>query len=301
MDAAALLPPSPSSPLPVRRQAMSSDYARIERAIHYIEEHLPEQPGLAELAAVVGLSEFHFQRLFQRWAGVSPKAFLQFLTLGEAKRLLAQPRSLLESSLALGLSGPSRLHDLFLKLEAMTPGDYKQHARGMVVRWGVHSTPLGQALFAATERGLCGLAFLGEAPERDADEMRARWPGATWREEPGFTRPYAVELEARLRGQPSRPLPLLLKGTPFQLKVWEALLRIPEGAVVTYTQVAALAGATGAPRAVGAAIGANPVGYLIPCHRVIRASGAFGGYHWGLPRKRALLALEHARAAASGT
>ncbi len=303
--------PSPSHPLPGparlavpvparNRGAMSSDYARVEAAIRHLEAHAAEQPSLAELAAVVGLSEFHFQRLFHRWAGVTPKTFLQFLTLGEAKKRLQASDSLLRASHDVGLSGPGRLHDLFLSLEAMTPGEYKAQAAGLMLRWAIHPTPFGEALFAATERGLCGLAFVQEDAEADVETLRARWPEAGLVRDPAATAPYAEALEARVRGQAPRPLALLLKGTPFQLKVWEALLRIPEGALATYEGLAAAAGSPGAARAAGTALGANPLAYLIPCHRVIRATGAFGGYQWGAPRKRAILALEGARSLERG-
>ncbi|MBK8725537.1 MAG: methylated-DNA--[protein]-cysteine S-methyltransferase [Holophagaceae bacterium] len=274
---------------------MSSDYARIEAAIRHLEAHAAEQPGLAELAAVVGLSPFHFQRLFHRWAGVTPKTFLQALTLREAKQRLLASESLLATSHGVGLSGPSRLHDLFLSLEAMTPGEFKAGAAGLDIRWGLHATPFGSGLFAATERGLCGLAFVDGEVATAVEELRARWPGAALGRDEAFTAPFAAELDHRARGQAPQPLALLLKGTPFQLQVWEALLRIPEGAVASYEGLAAAAGSPGASRAAGTALGANPLAYLIPCHRVIRATGAFGQYQWGAPRKRAILALEAAR------
>lgn len=274
-----------------------SDYSRVEQAIHYLTRRAAAQPRLAEVAAEVGLSEFHFLRLFQRWAGVSPKRFLQFLTLEEAKARLAESRSLLDVSHAVGLSGPSRLHDLFLSLERMTPGEYKARAEGLTLHWGVEDTPFGPALFAALDRGLCGLAFLQEArPEPAFEELRARWPGARLEAAPGRIRPYAEALNARMRGRLDQPLALVLKGTPFQLKTWEALLRIPAGRVLAYGDVAGLAGAPGASRAVGTALGQNPLAWLIPCHRVLQASGAVGQYHWGTPRKQAMLGFERALA-----
>lgn len=277
--------------------ASTSDYARIDRAIRYLQAHLREQPGLAEVAAEVGLSEFHFQRLFQRWAGVSPKRFLQFLTLQEAKRLLDETRSVLDTSLDVGLSGPSRLHDLFLGLERMTPGEYKARARGLTLRWGVEETPFGPALFAALDRGLCGVSFLAEDGERGAVEaLRARWPGAALAHDAVAVRDHAAALRRRMAGEPGAPIGLVLKGTPLQLKVWEALLRIPPGRVVSYGDLAALAGVPQAVRAVGTAVGQNPIAVLIPCHRVIQATGAFGEYRWGAARKMALLGVERARA-----
>ncbi|HTL98485.1 MAG TPA: bifunctional helix-turn-helix domain-containing protein/methylated-DNA--[protein]-cysteine S-methyltransferase [Holophagaceae bacterium] len=279
-----------------------SDYSKVEQAIRFIQARAQEQPGLAEVAAEVGLSEFHFQRLFQRWAGVSPKRFLQFLTLAEAKRLLAESRSLLETSHAVGLSGPGRLHDLFLSCERMTPGEYKAQAGGLTVQWGVEETPFGPALFAALlgdgkERGLCGLSFLeDEDPERAFEELRGRWPGAKLEASPARVRAYADALNARMRGRLDQPLSLVLKGTDFQLRAWEALLRIPAGGAVAYGGLAEMAGAPGASRAVGSALGQNPIAWLIPCHRVLQATGALGQYHWGAPRKQAMLGFERARA-----
>src|SRR5262249_10638879 len=216
-----------------------ADYARVERAIRFIITHRREQPSLARVAAVVGLSEFHFQRMFERWAGVSPKRFAQLLTIDEGKRLLRETRSLLDASFELGLSGPSRLHDLFLKLERMTPGEYKEAARGLTIRWSIEPTPLGPAVFSATERGLCGLSFVGEANRRDVeDELRTHWPEARLVHAPEAVRPYAAELAERLAGKPGRPLSLLLRGTDLQMKVWEALIQIPTGHVLAYADVA---------------------------------------------------------------
>lgn len=273
-----------------------SDYSRVERAIQYLESHCQEQPGLAEVARHAGLSEFHFQRLFQRWAGVSPKAFLQCLTLARAKRLLEDSRSLLDTSLEVGLSGAGRLHDLFLSLEAMTPGDYKQAGASLVISWSLHDTPFGPALFAATEKGLCALSFLeADAREQALRELQARWPAATLVEASDRTGPMAREVVSRMQGGRPGALPLLLKGSPFQIQVWKALLMIPEGRLATYQDIARLAGSPRATRAVGSALAVNPIGYLIPCHRVIRATGAIGDYHWGSIRKLALLGVEGAR------
>jgi len=277
----------------------SSDYSRVAEAIDYLEAHAADQPSLAAVAGQVGLSAFHFQRLFKRWAGVSPKDFLGCLTLQRAKGLLGDSRSLLDASLELGLSGPSRLHDLFLKVEAMTPGEFKRGGGGLAIRWGSHDTPFGEALFAVTDRGLCGLSFLGEAPlETEVERLRARWPEADLREDPTRTAPLAAEVASRMRGGPRQPLSLVLRGSPFQVKLWEALLAIPEGAATSYQGLARLIDAPGASRAVGTALGLNPIGYLIPCHRVIRASGAVGDYRWGRIRKQALLGVEGARALA---
>ena len=278
---------------------MNSDYSRVEKAIRFLEAHAQTpQPPLAAVAAHVGLSEFHFQRLFQRWAGVSPKRFLQFQALGEAKRLLQSSRSVLEASLASGLSGPGRLHDLFLRLEAMTPGEFKSPET--VVRHGVHGTPFGDALFAATDRGLCALTFLEDgahALDKALDDLRRRLPHARHVQETRTVAPLALELRKRVAGESARPFPLLVRGSDFQLKVWEALLRIPAGAVATYGGLARALGTSNAARAVGSAVGQNPIAVLIPCHRVIQSTGVFGGYRWGETRKRAILAMEFARAA----
>lgn len=274
-----------------------SDYTRVEQAIRYLDAHARTQPSLEELARHVGLSEFHFQRLFRQWAGVTPKDFLQCLTLNRAKELLTESRTLLATSLELGLSGTGRLHDLFLNLEAMTPGDFKRQGEGLVIHWGVHATPFGEALFAVTPRGLCGLSFLEEGSRAKAvADLQARWPGAVLAEASIQTEPFAVEVTSRMRGCASRPLSLLLKGSPFQIQVWKALLAIPEGRIASYRGLAQLAGAPNATRAVGSALAMNPVGYLIPCHRVIRSTGAIGEYHWGSLRKLALLGVEGARA-----
>jgi len=272
-----------------------SDYAKVEKAIQFLECQSASQPSLSEVAAEVGLSEFHFQRLFQRWAGVSPKRFLQYLTLQEAKRLLQGSRSVLEASQELGLSSPSRLHDLFLSLEHLTPGEFKAQAAGLRLRWGVADTPFGHALFAALDRGLCGMDFLLEDGADGAlQRLRLRWPGAQFEHAQAVASHFADALTARLEGQPS-PLGLVLKGTPFQLQTWEALLRIPEGGAVSYGDLANLTGMPKSSRAIGTAVGRNPIAVLIPCHRVIQASGAFGDYHWGSARKRALLGFERAR------
>jgi AraC family transcriptional regulator of adaptative response/methylated-DNA-[protein]-cysteine methyltransferase len=273
-----------------------SDFSRVAQAIRFLTGARREQPSLAQVAAEVGVSEFHFQRIFQKWAGISPKRFLQYLTLEEAKGLLLESRSVLEASLELGLSSPSRLHDLFVTLERMTPGQFKDRAQGLTLRWTVAETPFGQALLAELEGRLCALSFLaGDDSGQALAELQARWPRARFQLAPEALEPVVSALASRFRGGPPQPLALALKGTPFQLRVWEALLRIPEGRVLAYGDLAKGLGEPGASRAIGTAIGQNPVAYLIPCHRVIQASGALGGYHWGAERKRAILALERAR------
>jgi AraC family transcriptional regulator of adaptative response/methylated-DNA-[protein]-cysteine methyltransferase len=273
-----------------------SDASRVTRAISYLCEQAREQPSLAEVAAQAGVSEFHFQRMFQKRVGISPKRFLQYLTLREAKDLLLESRSVLEASLEVGLSSPSRLHDLFVTVEQMTPGQFKERGEGLTLRWGVAPTPFGSALLAVLDGRLGGLSFLeGEDPAPALADLAERWPRARLARDPDAVRPFAAILESRLRGEPGQSLALVLKGTSFQLKVWEALLRIPEGRVVAYGDLARQVGEPGAVRAVGTAVGQNPVAFLIPCHRVIQASGALGNYHYGPGRKRAMLALERAR------
>ncbi|WP_317987966.1 bifunctional transcriptional activator/DNA repair enzyme AdaA [Hyalangium gracile] len=274
----------------------TSDYARIERAIHFLDTRGQQQPALAEVAAHVGLSPFHFQRLFTRWAGISPKRFLQFQTMAHARQLLAERRSLLDATYDAGLSSGGRLHDLFVTLTAMTPGEFKQGGAGLTLRYGVHASPLGDYLLAVCERGICALRFLtGTSPDEIVAELRAEWPRATLVQTAEATRPYAERIFPERKPSKLQPLSLLVKGTNFQLKVWEALLRIPTGAVATYEDIAQAVESPRAVRAVGSAVGGNPIALLIPCHRVIRKTGAFGEYRWGLTRKRAMLAWESAR------
>ncbi|MDQ2105061.1 methylated-DNA--[protein]-cysteine S-methyltransferase [Azospirillum isscasi] len=279
-----------ADPLDARR------HRAIAAAIRHLVENWQDQPALDELAEVAGMSPFHFQRLFTQWAGISPKRFLQFLTLDNAKRLLAENHSVLDVALDVGLSGPSRLHDLFVACEAMTPGEYKTLGGGLTIRWGLHATPFGPSLVATTERGVCWLSFAEEEDGHDAlAEMAAAWPAARLVEDADATRPAAARA-FRWDGQDREPLRLLMKGTNFQIKVWEALLRIPSGAVVSYEDVARAIGQPTAMRAVGAAVGRNPVCVLIPCHRVIQKSGIIHNYRYGVPRKRALLAWEQGNA-----
>jgi AraC family transcriptional regulator of adaptative response/methylated-DNA-[protein]-cysteine methyltransferase len=274
---------------------MNDDYRRIEKAIHYLEGHIYEQPNLEEIAEKVHLSPYHFQRLFTRWAGVSPKRFLQFLTLEHAKQLL-KDGSQLDTAFRAGLSSPSRLHDLFVAVDAVTPGQYKTLGSGLEIAYGLHPSPFGQCLVAVTKRGLCGLSFLDETnPEAPLQELHRRWPRARLHEDSGGT----ADTIRRVFKSPAQrnhtPIPLLLKGTNFQIKVWEALLRIPPGSVTTYQRLAESIGNPAASRAVGSAVGANPVAFLIPCHRVILSTGAFGNYRYGTSRKKAILGWEQAR------
>jgi AraC family transcriptional regulator of adaptative response/methylated-DNA-[protein]-cysteine methyltransferase len=270
------------------------DHDRVAHAIRYLDQHRLEQPSLEEVAGAMGLSPFHAQRLFTRWAGLSPKRFLGLLTVEHAKELLRGTESVMGTAYEVGLSGPSRLHDLFLTFEAMTPGEYKAEGASLTLRWGVHETPFGLALLVASERGLVRLVFLAGQPlDGVLAEARVDWPLSRFVEDAAATRAYAEAAFGQERGD--APLKILLKGTPFQVQVWRALMRVPEGTTVTYGEIAAGLGKPGAARAVGSACGMNRLGVLIPCHRVIRDTGALGGYRWGLERKQALLAWESAR------
>jgi AraC family transcriptional regulator of adaptative response/methylated-DNA-[protein]-cysteine methyltransferase len=271
----------------------SADYASIEKAIHYLEENYQSQPTLAEIAAHVGLSEYHFQRLFTRWAGISPKRFGQYLTMQHAKRVLDESQSVLEAAYAAGLSGPGRLHDLFITHEAITPGEYKSKGEGLTIRYGIHPTPFGETLLAITERGICGLSFVSGKQAQAVDELGRGWPRADLVEDEDGTRPYLSRIFSPSTN--GTPLPVYLKGTNFQIQVWTALLRIPPGALVSYGTLAKLSGQDNAARAVGTAVGHNPIAYLIPCHRVIHQAGDFGTYHWGAARKKAMIGWEAAR------
>ena len=281
----------------------TKDYIRIESALNYLTARAEAQPTLADVAEHVGLSEHHLQRLFTRWAGISPKRFLQFQTIESAKSLLRESRSVLDTTYSTGLSSGGRLHDLFITLEAVTPGEYKTGGAGLRIARGFHESPFGECLIATTERGLCGLSFVING-DRDAAvaELTERWPGATFADDQRGTRAVAERVFAAWSGEwaskdtasTPAPLSLLVRGTNFQVRVWEALLRIPPGSVSTYEEVASAIGQSTATRAVASAVARNPVAYLIPCHRVIRKSGAFGEYHWGATRKVAMLMRERA-------
>ncbi|KIC37828.1 methylated-DNA--[protein]-cysteine S-methyltransferase [Leisingera sp. ANG-M7] len=265
-------------------------YGVMRRAIELIDEG-GEDLTLEQLAARMDMSPAHFQRLFSAWVGVSPKRYQQYLRLGHAKALLRDRFTTLEASHAVGLSGSGRLHDLFLRWEAMSPGEYARNGEGLRIFWGWFDSPFGLALVMGTEKGICGLAFASETGAEPAmADMRARWPQAEYIEEPMVLRPLAEAAFAQ-KGETA----LHMIGAPLQIKVWEALLRIPSGHVTTYSELASAIGSPKAVRAVGTAVGRNPVSWLIPCHRALRKSGALGGYHWGLPVKRAMLAYEAAR------
>lgn len=272
-----------------------SDYDRIAKAISYITERVIDQPGLEEIAAHVHLSPFHFQRLFCRWAGTTPKRFLQVLTLERGKHLLDESRSLLEVSDSVGLSSSSRLHDHFVSLEAVTPGEYKSKGKDLEIEYGVHSTPFGAIFVAVTGRGVCRAEFMDGNPiEVQLRDLRKTWPLASIAKNDETTRD-VVEAMFGVSTALENPLSLHVSGTNFQIAVWRALLRIPPGSVVSYSQMAAALGRPNSARAVGNAIGANPVALLIPCHRVIQQSGALGGYRWGQTRKQAIQVWERAK------
>lgn len=270
-------------------------YKVIGRAIAEIDAAGGERIALDDLAARLGMSAAHFQRVFTQWAGVSPKRYQQYLALGHARRLLAERFTVLETALASGLSGTGRLHDLFLRWEAMTPGEYARGGAGLEIAWGWFDSPFGPVIAMGTARGLCGMGFAAEMGARAAyDDLARRWPRAAFREDPTLLAPW-VAAAFGAGGEAA----LHLIGAPFQIKVWEALLSVPTGHVTTYSQIASAVGNPRAVRAVGTAVGRNPVSWLIPCHRAIAKSGGLGGYHWGLPVKRAMLAFEAVRTEAA--
>ena len=277
------------------------DYARIERALRFVIGNVEAQPRLEDIADAAALSPFHFQRLFTRWAGVSPKRFLGYLTLEHAKRALDQGAGVLEASAAAGLSAPSRLHDLFVTFEAITPGQHRTGCDGLTISYGVHAGPFGDFAVGATDRGICSLEFLDSGgPEAALAAMSKRFPGAELKHMPQRTEPLCRALFDGPDADSSRPPQLWCRGTNFQIRVWAALLSVPPGALVTYRDLAAAIGAPSAARAVGNAVAANPIAVLIPCHRVIRATGLFcTGYRWGTERKLALIGREQAQSAAA--
>jgi len=274
----------------------TEDYERVEKAIRYLEANFRSQPDLKEIARNTGLSEYHFHRLFTRWAGISPKRFLQFLTASFARQLLRESAGMLTAAFESGLSGPGRLHDLIVNVYAVTPGELREEGAGVTIRYGVHPGPFGRFFLAVTGKGICALSFL---PGRDAgpaeEDLRKRWRNAKRIADPVRTKAVADRI-FRLPPREGDPaLTVIVKGTNFQVKVWEALVRIPPGFVASYEDIAVRAGAPRAARAVGNALAGNPVAFLIPCHRVIRKTGAFGNYGGGTARKKAMLAWEAAR------
>ncbi len=273
---------------------LCKDYRRVEQAIEFLETHFHRQPSLGEIAAAVELSEYHFQRLFSRWVGISPKRFLQFLTKEYAKKLIAQSDNILDVTYDAGLSSPSRLHDLFVTCEAMTPGQYKAKGSGLRLVYGFHPSPFGEYLLAVTDRGICALRFVqpGDHPDQLAAWLRLHWPQATMQRSQTETRRLHEQIFTFTTDREPAPVHLYVQGTNFQIKVWEALLKIPLGKAVSYEDIARHIGMPRAARAVGNAVGRNPIPFLIPCHRVIRKMGDFGNYGEGPARKKARLGWE---------
>lgn len=273
----------------------TTDYSRIERAILFLDAHAREQPDLNTVAAATGLSPHHFQRLFRRWAGISPKRFLQFLTADHARELLTRAHGTLDTALASGLSGGGRLYDLMVNVYAATPGELRNGGAGLTIHYGFAPTPFGECLAARTARGICHLMFADDGRRTALDTLRARWPHARFERDRAGIEKLVRQLFAPATTHNHKPLALHLHGTNFQIRVWEALVRIPAGAALSYESLARALDAPAARRAVASAVAANSVAVLIPCHRVIRKSGAFGEYRWGATRKQALLAWEVAR------
>ena len=274
-------------------QEAARDYEVVRRNLDYLREHWREQPSLEELAERNGLSAAHLQRLFMRWAGLSPKAFIQALTIDQARKLLRDSASVLDTSYEVGLSGPGRLHDLFVTHEGMSPGVYKARGRGLTIRYGLHDCPFGKALLMMTDQGICGLAFADEGQEEWAfHDMRGRWPEASYVEEPAATGAQVARIFSPVRWTPEQPLRIVFIGTEFETRVWQTLLKVPIGQATTYSDIASHIGNPRASRAVGTAVGRNPISFVVPCHRVLGKSGGLCGYHWGLTRKQAILGWE---------
>lgn len=287
-SANAIVPPPPGE---------AFDYDLVRAAIEFLTADWQSQPGLTELARHLGVNETHCQKLFKRWCGLSPKEFVQSITVDRARQLLDGAASVLETAHEVGLSGGGRLHDLFVSHEAMTPGDYKRRGEGIEISYGFHPSPFGLALVMATSRGVAGLAFIDSDAERPAGlaDMTRRWPKARFTEAPAITAPYAQRIFEPVTWQADQPVRLVLIGSDFEIKVWQALLKIPMGRAVSYADLARHLGCPTAARAVGSAVGRNPISFVVPCHRVLRGDGSLGGYHWGLTRKRALIGWETGR------
>jgi AraC family transcriptional regulator of adaptative response/methylated-DNA-[protein]-cysteine methyltransferase len=275
-------------------EGQNTTYRRVSETLEWLAAHRERQPALSDIAEAVGMSPWHLQRTFQRWAGISPKKFLQAMTRDAAVARLQRGESVLDAALGAGLSGPGRLHDLLLTTEALTPGEVSDGGSGITLRFGFGDCLFGHALIAWNERGITFLGFCNDIePQAALDELRGRWPNANCVPDETGARGWLDRVFAQA---PATPLPLWLRGSPFQLQVWQALLAIPEDANVSYGQIARVIGKPGAARAVGNAIGKNPVAWIIPCHRVIRRLGGLGGYHWGPATKRAMIGYEHASA-----
>ena len=276
----------------------SEDFQRIEKVIRFIETNFKSQPSLGQMAEIVHLSKFHFQRLFRRWAGISPIQFMQFITLDYTKKRLIESRNLLETAFDAGLSGPSRLHDLFITFEAMTPGDFKKKGAGLKISYGVCDSPFGECLLATTPRGICYFGFIASGQRSETlEQLFDSWPGSEFIERPTAVCPMVENIFKKDRKNTIHPFNLQVKGTNFQINVWKALLNIPRGCLVSYQDVATYMGNPKAVRAVANAIAINPVAYLIPCHRIIAKSGKIHQYRWGASRKKALIGWEAARSA----
>ena len=298
-----MLSAQPDSPLSAVRKnaAVTRDYDHVREAIAFLTRHWIEQPSLEQLAEHLGLSPAHCQRLFKRWCGLSPKEFVQAITVDHARALLNGSASVLEAAYEVGLSGAGRLHDLFVSHEAMTPGEFKVRGEGLQISYGFHDSPFGDALVMATERGVAGLAFVDEEKgQTRADalaDMTRRWPRAAYVEAPWKTATHARQIFEPQAWKREQPVRLVLIGSDFDVRVWETLLKIPMGRAVSYADIARHLGQPNASRAVGSAVGRNPISFVVPCHRVLRGDGNLGGYHWGLTRKRALIGWESGRVA----
>jgi AraC family transcriptional regulator of adaptative response/methylated-DNA-[protein]-cysteine methyltransferase len=285
--------PQPAKPSADRAQ---DDYAVVRRAVAFISEHWRAQPDIEAIAHACGVTPDELHHLFRRWAGLTPKEFVAAITLDHARKLLRDSASVLDATYAVGLSGPGRLHDLFVTHEAMSPGEWKAGGEGLTLAYGFHPSPFGDALVIATKRGLAGLAFADPDEKAGAlDDMRRRWPRAQFREDAGRTAPLARRIFDPQLWQRDRPLRIVMIGTDFEVRVWETLLKVPMGRATTYSDIAAKICTPKAARAVGAAVGKNPIAFVVPCHRVIGKSGDLTGYHWGLTRKRAMLGWEAGR------
>lgn len=288
-----LLDMTPLDAAPVAKPDPLADYARVRGAIEFCSAQWREQPSVESIAEHVGLSPAHLTALFRRFAGLTPKAFLQALTIDHARALLRDSASVLDTAYEVGMSGPGRLHDLFVTHEAMSPGEFKTGGAGLELAYGFHPSPFGEALAVVAPRGLAGLGFVDEGGRAAAlADMARRWPRARLVENPGAAAPYVQRAFDPAEWSPDRPLRVVLIGTDFEVRVWRTLLRIPLGRAATYSAVAERVGKPKAARAVGAAVGRNPISFVVPCHRVIGATGALTGYHWGLSRKRAILGWE---------
>lgn len=274
-------------------QTAARDYEIVRQNLEFLRGHWREQPSLEALAGKNGMSSAHLQRLFMRWAGLSPKAFVQALTIDHARKLLRDSASILDAAYEVGLSGPGRLHDLFVTHEGMSPGLYKARGKGLTIRYGFHDCPFGKALIMVTEYGICGIAFADPGHEAETfRDMRSRWPEANYVEDGEAARPIAARIFTPAMWKSDQPLRIVFIGTGFETKVWEKLLNIPMGQAASYSGIAAAIGNARASRAVGAAVGRNPISFVVPCHRVLAKSGGLGGYHWGLTRKQAILGWE---------